>query len=156
VRDVIINLGKRVRKMNLYRTWFWLVVFMALAAVGGATVLARPPYPAIFQEHYAKNEPVALAAKESKCNVCHTPAHKNPFAGGKPRNPYGLALAKYLGGKDFQRLKNPEQKMELAARVKDALKAVEMEKGPGGTPFGEVIKSGKLPVPSEPSKEDEE
>ena len=141
--------------MNVYRTWSCLVMFLVLAAGEGA-VLARPPYPAIFQEHYAENEPVALAAKGAKCNVCHEPAHKFPFAGGKPRNPYGLALARYFGGKDFAKLKKPEQKAEMAAALKAALKAVEAEKGPGGTPFGEVIKSGKLPVPVEPAKEDGE
>ena len=58
----------------------------------------------------------------------------------------GLALAKYFGAKNFQTLKKPEQKEELAAALKAALTAVEKEKNPDGTPFGEIIKSGKLPV----------
>lgn len=139
--------------MNFQR--IWLVVFVVLATGGAATALARPPYPAIFQEHYAKNEPVALAAKGAKCNVCHEPAHKFPLAGGKPRNPYGLALAKHISGKDFAKLKKLEQKRELAAALKAALEKVEKENGPDGTPFGEVIKSGKLPVLAEEDKEDE-
>ena len=141
--------------MKVQRTWSWLVMFVLLVAGGGATALARPPYPAIFQEHYAENESVALAAKGAKCNVCHEPAHKFPLAGGKPRNPYGLALAKYISGKDFAKLKKPEQKLELTAALKAALQGVEKEKGPDGTPFGEVIKSGKLPIPAEPASEDE-
>lgn len=131
-----------------------LVAFV-VAANGAAAALARPPYPAIFQEHYAKNKPVALAAKAAKCNVCHEPPEKNPFAGGKPRNPYGLALGKYMSSTEFARLKKPEQKMELTAALKAALEKVEKDKNPDGTPFGEIIRSGKLPVPAEPAKDDE-
>jgi hypothetical protein len=131
-----------------------LVVF-AVVASSVAAALARPPYPAIFQEHYAKNKPVVLAAKAAKCNVCHKPPVKDSVDAGKPRNPYGLALAKYISGKDFSRLKKPEQKMELAAALQAALEKVEKEKDPDGTPFGEIIHSGKLPVPAEPAKDDE-
>ena len=106
---------------------------MAVSA-GSATAFARPPYPAIFQEHYADNEPLSLAAKEAKCNVCHEPESKNPYAGGKPRNLYGLALGKHFGSKDFKMLSKPEQKDELAAAFKAALMAVEKEKNPDGTP----------------------
>jgi hypothetical protein len=141
--------------MNVRRIWCGLVVFVAVTSGAGAAALARPPYPAIFQEHYAKNEPVALAAKSAKCNVCHEPAHKFPFAGGKPRNPYGLALGKHISGKDFARLKKPAQKVALAAALATALEKVEKDKGPDGKPFGEIIKSGKLPVPAEPDKEEE-
>lgn len=140
--------------MTMQCGWCWLVAVVVVGSVGGGAALARPPYPAIFQEHYAKNEPVALAAKAAKCNVCHEPPEKHPFAGGKPRNPYGLALAKHFGGKDFAKLKKPEQKAELAAAVAAALERVEKDKGPDGTPFGEVLKSGKLPVPAEPAKEE--
>ena len=139
--------------MNFYAS-VPLVVFVIVAS-GGAAALARPPYPAIFQEHYAKNKPLALAAKGARCNVCHEPPEKFPLAGGKPRNLYGIALGKYITGKDFTKLKKPEQKMELAAALKAALEKVEKEKNPDGTLFGEIIRSGKLPVPAEPAKEDE-
>ena len=131
-----------------------LVVFVVVAS-GGAAALARPPYPAIFQEHYARNEPVVLAATAAKCNVCHEPPEKFPLAGGKPRNPYGMALGKYISGKDFSRLKKPEQRIELATAFKAALEKVEKEKSPDGTPFGEIIRTGKLPVPAAPAKEGE-
>jgi len=139
--------------MNVPR--IYRLIMFVVAASGGASALARPPYPAIFQEHYAKNQPVALAAKAVKCNVCHEPPEKFPLAGGKPRNPYGKALGKYISGKDFLSLRRPEQKMDLATALKAALEEVEKEKSLDGTPFGEIIRSGKLPVPAEPAKDNE-
>jgi hypothetical protein len=141
--------------MASHRHWTWLVV-LAIVSTGGATAIARPPYPVIFQEYYVKNEPVLLAAKEAKCNVCHSLVPENLPLGGKPRNEYGLALGRHFGAKDFKMLNKPEQKDELAAALKAALKAVEKEKNLAGTPFGEIIKSGKLPVPVEEAKEGKE
>jgi hypothetical protein len=131
------------------RTSLVIVILAVLTATG----FARPPYPAIFQEHYAENQALVAAAKAAKPAVCqrqNASCATNPhgrFAGGKPRNEYGLALGNHLPGKEFRKLQKPEQKAELAARLKEALKATEADKNKTGDLYGKLLKAGQLPVP---------
>lgn len=128
-----------------------LLTIVTLAVLGTAPTLARPPYPEIFQEHYAENKALVAAAKEAKCYVCHAPAP--PLAGGKPLNEFGLALRKHMPRTEFAKVNKPEQKAELAAKLKAALKATEADKNKAGDAYGDLLKAGKLPVPPPADRE---
>ena len=99
---------------------------------------ARMPYFSQFSEQYRENEPVAAAAKDAKCTVCHDPAAK------KIRNEYGIAVNKFLTKADYDKLK--DDAAALKKKISAALQAAEGEKNKEGKTFGEIIKSGKLPV----------
>ncbi len=76
-------------------------------------------------------------ARVKKCNVCHDP---RPGSDGKiskkNRNPYGVALSKYLTEKDK---KDEKKALEMLGKI-------ESEKAEGADKtFGELLREGKLP-----------
>lgn len=118
-----------------------LLVLCMLAVLGlGISAKSAFALPAVFKlwiENY-KASPVAEAATEAKCNVCHFGTSK------KNRNDFGVALSKLGVTKDnYNSLKDDEAK--LNATLKAAFKKVESQKSVKGPTFGEIIKSGKLP-----------
>lgn len=72
-----------------------------------------------------------------KCNVCHDPRPgEDGKVSKKNRNPYGVALAKYLTEKDK---KDEKKAIEMLGKV-------ESEKAPDSdVTFGELLSEGKLP-----------
>jgi hypothetical protein len=90
-----------------------------------------------IEDAYAKS-PVAEAAKEAKCNVCHFGTSK------KNRNDYGQALSELGVTKaNYDALKGDSEKLNAA--LKDMFKKAEAAKSVSGKTFGELIQAGKLP-----------
>ena len=90
-----------------------------------------------IEDAYAKS-PVAEAAKEAKCNVCHFGTSK------KNRNDYGQALSTLGVTKaNYDALKGDSEKLNAA--LKDMFKKGEAAKSVSGKTFGELIQAGKLP-----------
>ena len=103
---------------------------------------ARPAYPGILGEYYKDNEAIVTKVKGAdKCNACHDPESKSK----KDHNVYGKSFKKHMPKDEFDKLKGPDQKADLAKKVGEALKAAEADKHASGKTFGEVIKAGKLP-----------
>ena len=105
-------------------------VFAFLALVS-PSVDARPQY----NKEFLKKYPKVVAAKKAKCNVCHR--KKKAGEKGKPRNDYGLAIAKSL----------PKKNCKVAAKIVEALTKTEkvpVKKGSKET-YGARLKAGKLP-----------
>ncbi|MBI1902477.1 MAG: hypothetical protein HYS13_15350 [Planctomycetia bacterium] len=114
------------------------VSLAALAGVGlaifvgvsGSTAKAIPPFKKEWDGMYAKDgTPIAKAATEAKCNVCHKGTNK------KMRNDYGMAISSLIKKTE----KDPEK---IRAAI---LKVEKMTTPDGKTTFGELIKEGKLP-----------
>lgn len=107
---------------------------VALVAVVGLEInsaQAIPPFKKEWDAMYVKDgSPLAKAAGEAKCNVCHD---KNSMS-KKDRNAYGEALAKILKKTE----KDPD-------KIREAIKKVEAEKV-GDTTYGDLINGGKLPA----------
>ena len=105
---------------------------------------ARPAYPNMIGEHYKDNEAIVTKSKPTttdRCMLCHDPAKKSK----KDHNEYGKALKKHMPADEFMKLKGPDDKVALAKKLGEALKATEADKHSSGKTFGEVIKAGKLP-----------
>ena len=110
--------------------------YLVLPAAAGAFWLslpnrsaeARPQYFETFGKTY---EPLAKAAEEKRCAVCHGMGKKTE------RNNYGQAIAAVLG----------EQKnVKEGEAIEKALRGVEgKESGVEGKTFGDLIKEGRLP-----------
>ncbi len=108
-----------------------MVALVAWMGVHSGTASAIPPFKKEWDAVYAKDgTPLAKAASEAKCNVCH----KANALSKKERNPYGEALAKILKKTE----KDPE-------KIREAIKKIEAEKA-GAATFGELISAGKLPA----------
>jgi hypothetical protein len=99
--------------------------------------LALPAVCKLWLAEY-QSTPVASAANEAKCNICHYGKTK------KNRNDFGQALSKLGVTKDnYDALKDDEKKLEET--LKGAFKKCELEKSVSGAKFGDLIKQGKLP-----------
>ena len=83
----------------------------------------------------AKDKTFAAVVEKAKCTICHEGKSK------KNRNTYGKALAELLSRKTYT---------ENTEKIEAALKKVEAKhfdpKNEKSPTFGEIIKSGKLPV----------
>jgi hypothetical protein len=109
--------------------------YLVLPAAAGALWLslpnrseARPQYFETFKKTY---EPLAEAAEEKRCAVCHGMGKKTE------RNHYGQAIVAALGD---------EKNVKDADAIEKALRTVEeKESGVEGKTFGDLIKEGKLP-----------
>lgn len=112
-----------------------LLGLFALSVFVGS-VSARPQYKKVSDERY-KDSPIAEAAADAKCNLCHFGKSK------KNRNDFGKALSKYLNKDVYTELKSDADKLNEA--VTKALEKVEGEKNPEGEAYGDRIKAGKLP-----------
>ena len=125
-----------------------LATGVVVAVAFSAPAHALPAFKTEFQELYNVKEPSTDAQKslaeaidglKSSCNVCHYGKSK------KNRNDYGMALSKDLKKsvftKDFLKAE-PEKAKQL---IITGLKNGEAAKSKGGSTFGELIESGKLP-----------
>lgn len=110
--------------------------YLILPAAAGALWLslphrsadARPQYFEAFKKTY---EPLAEAAEEKRCAVCHGMGKKTE------RNHYGKAIVEVLG---------EEKNVKEADAIAKALRAAEeKESSVEGKTFGDLIKEGKLP-----------
>lgn len=110
--------------------------YLILPAAAGAIWLslptrsaeARPQYFETFKKTY---QPLAEAAEEKRCAVCHGMGKKTE------RNTYGQAIVEVLG---------EEKNVKDADAIEKAIRGVEeKDSGVEGKTFGDLIKEGKLP-----------
>lgn len=118
-----------------------LVVSLLSVFVLGVFAQSAFALPAVaklwIEDAYAKS-PVAEAAKEAKCNVCHFGTSK------KNRNDYGQALSSLGVTKaNYDALKEDPDKLNTT--LKGLFKKCEAAKSVTGKTFGELIQTGKLP-----------
>lgn len=110
--------------------------YLVLPALAGAVWLSLPaPHadarPQYFEQFKKTYKPLAEAASEKKCSVCHGMGKKTE------RNPYGLAIAGVLG---------ESKNVKDDAAVEKALRAAEKkDSSVKGKTFGDLIKEGSLP-----------
>jgi hypothetical protein len=111
-----------------------LALMIAFGVV--ASAVAFPPFQKQFLAKYADGTDEAftkLAKDDAKCLVCHQGKNK------KNRNPYGAALAEFIGKKDQK-----DTDKIIAALEKVAEQSSNPEDSEAPT-FGELIEEGKLP-----------
>jgi hypothetical protein len=101
----------------------------AFAACPDRPAQARPQYKDAFVQQYPG---LSAEVEKVRCGVCHPTADNRKK---EKRNDYGQALEKMLGEKNVQGMD----------QIKQALLKIETTKGTTGQPFGELLKSGKLP-----------
>lgn len=124
----------------MQKNWKSSTLFTVAALLAGAivfsssTVEARPKYRTEFQKNYDQ----VAANNKITCFACHGKDAQGKMDKEK-RNVYGQALGKAIGKKNETD----------AAAIKAAFTKIESEKGPDGKTFGELLKSGKLPVKEE-------
>src|SRR5437868_11534895 len=111
---------------------------LALIAMGFSMqpASALPPFNKEWVAKYNADGKNA-AYNDAKCNVCHAGESK------KMKNEYGKAVGKFL-----TKAKYNEVKDDAAAGQKyiiEGLQKAEAEKNAGGTPYGDLLKAGKLP-----------
>ena len=138
------------------RRFVVLVCVFACSAVCLLTPQAKAiaPFKKAFQEKYvdsSDNEEFKGAFKKASCNTCHVKGEKKD-----KRNAYGDELAKLIDGDANQRIKDARKeggsdaaKQETEKVVKELQKAFEEAakiKSKSGEPYGDIIKSGKLPT----------
>jgi hypothetical protein len=110
--------------------------------VAATPAMAILPFSKEWKAKYSDNstnEAFVKAVKEANCNVCHDPGSKSK----KDRNPYGMAVSKYLKKADYEKMK-----MDVEAAKKyilEGLDKAEADKAADGKTFGEKIKAGTLP-----------
>jgi hypothetical protein len=98
-------------------------------------VSAVPNFKKAFESMYVKpNTPLAKEIETAKCNICHMGESK------KMRNAYGQELAKYLKKTD------KDNKPKIDAALKKVEDVHSDPANPKSPTYGELIKSGKLPV----------
>lgn len=118
------------------------------------TAVAIPPFKKAFEQKYAavlEDQEVKKTFRKANCNICHLKGKKKDV-----RNAYGSQLAELIEGGAKERIDIAKEAgdeqvkavtEQLVAELNEALvQAEEMEKEPGQK-FGEIIKSGALPVP---------
>jgi hypothetical protein len=110
---------------------------------------ARPKYFSAFKAKYLGDDEAKMSdaqkklaelAKEEKCSICHDPRKdESGKASKKNRNPYGVALSKFLSEKD-------KRDGEKAAKMLEKIEKEKPKDAKESDPtFGELIKQGKLP-----------
>ena len=132
------------------------VLVVALLGAAATAVYAISPFKTAFKKKYIdthKDKDFQSAAKKAGCNVCHVKGATSK----KVQNDYGKLLNKLIEGDANKRIKDAKKKSssEGAAETKKVLAELEKafeavaktksESGKGPT-YGELIKSGKLPV----------
>ncbi len=116
------------------------VALLAVFMLGLFTqsAFALPAVCKQFLEKAYADSPIAAAAKEAKCNICHYGKSK------KNRNDYGKCLRELgVTKENYEKLKDDPEKLE--ATLNEIFKKAEAAKSVSGKTFGELIKSGKLP-----------
>jgi hypothetical protein len=126
--------------MKKFALTLCLAAFALCTAASPA--MAILPFSKEWKAKYSdnsKNEGFVKAVKEANCNVCHDPASKSK----KDRNPYGMAVSKYLKKADYEKMKGD---VEAAKKyISEGLDKAEADKAADGKSFGEKIKAGTLP-----------
>lgn len=124
-----------------------LVVTLGLGLFAAAILVspaaARPQYNKEWQAKYVegnKNEAFLKAVGEAKCNVCHDANSKSK----KDRNPYGMALSKFLSKESFDKSKGDAEAAKKY--ILEGFEKGEAEKSADGQTFGEKLKAGALPA----------
>ena len=135
---------------------FLLLCLGAAVAVSAfsSNALALPEFKKAFEEKYvkkSKNAQFKADFKKAGCNTCHVKGKKKVM-----RNAYGDELAKLIEGDANKRI-NEAKKQDAAAGKDETAKVLEeLDKAfddasklndPNGQPYGEIIESGKLPIP---------
>jgi hypothetical protein len=139
-----------------------IVLSLVIAAAGyamltGERAEAQPAFKKEFDNKYLsdKNKDSALYKAwegKSTCNTCHIGNAEER----EHRNEYGKALSKYIKKEDADalsfknRMKDPANAKKVEKKIRDALDKVEKEhsdsKDKSSPTFGDLIKTGKLPV----------
>lgn len=118
-----------------------LTVFAVACYVNSASAL--PAFNKEWQGKYVEgnsNAKFVEAVGSAKCNVCHDANSKSK----KDKNEYGKAVSKYLKKADYDKIKsNPANAKQF---IIDGLQKAEAEKAANGKTYGEILKSGELPV----------
>ena len=140
---------------------FCLIILCGTVALGflAQSALALPAFKKEFKKQYidtSSSEDFKAVAKKASCNVCHVKGEKKNV-----NNDYGMELAKLIEGNSKERLKaakeedkakgedvtaaSDAEKDKIKKELLAAFKKVEGMKSKSGTPYGELIQSGKLP-----------
>lgn len=111
---------------------------LALIAIGFSmqSASALPPFNKEWVAKYNADGKNA-AFNDAKCNVCHAGESK------KMKNEYGKATGKYLSKAKYNEIK--EDAAAAQKYIIEGLQKVEADKNAGGTPYGDLLKAGKLP-----------
>jgi len=130
------------------------VVTVGLVVLNAASAFALPSFKKAFEARYVKplnNEEFTKAAKKAGCNVCHVKGEEK-----ETRNAYGDSLAELIEGDAADRVKKAEEtngesgkdeeNAKLLEELEKAFNAAESKASPAGPTFGELLKSGKLPI----------
>jgi cytochrome c553 len=118
-----------------------LVVFALCTATSPA--MAILPFSKEWKAKYSDsntNETFVKAVKEANCNVCHDASSKSK----KDRNPYGMAVSKYLKKGDYEKMKGDAEAAKKY--ILEGLDKAEADKAADGKSFGDKIKAGSLPA----------
>lgn len=128
----------------------FIVLAVGVIAFGVHRASALPPINVQFHEKYSalKGEVEAKLGTEStaKCNVCHVGKSK------KDKNEYGKAVGKYVTKAAITKIKEDagddldKAQAETKKYILEGLDKTEAEKSPSGKTYGEILKSGKLPI----------
>ena len=137
------------------KSFYGFLVVAIMAGIFASPASAISQFKTPFKKKYAekhKSEGFQKAVQKASCNACHV--KKAPK---KVRNEYGELLAKLIPGdankryKDAKKKSPEDGKKEMEKILLELDKAFEKaaetktEKGKGPK-YGEIIKSGKLPV----------
>ena len=136
-----------------YISGLTLLLVAVAVALTTTSAHALPPFKKAFEEKYVKeseNDDLKAAFKTQSCNVCHVKGKKKNV-----QNRYGHELHEVLedmlkeakitkGPKDLA--KDAEGKKQLLEMLGKTFDAVAKKKAENGTPYGEILKSGKLPA----------
>ncbi len=133
---------------------FYILV-LAGAAIGtfSTSANALSSFKRAYDKTYVKESNDAdykKAFKKASCNTCHVKGKKKDWL-----NPYGLELAKLVGGNAKKRLDankkgSDERKVEEKKIEKELLVAFEKAaklKAPDGTTYAAMFKARKFPSP---------
>ena len=129
------------------RTCLLLLCGVVLCGLNVRGALASKVFVKWFNAKYGVADPqtdaqkeLAAVAKKAKCYVCHIKGKKKEFC-----NPYGEALREFLDHDDFKKERCEKEPEKVKEEIWAALEKVEPSKAPSGTPFGDLLKAGKLP-----------
>lgn len=139
----------------MYRVIVFAPAFLISCFALTTSVLALPPWKPMFEEMYVKDGPQSLKDGFANnvigsCKVCHVNGEEKTV-----RNPFGVALDKFIEGNAAARLKEAGEKGDDAkAKVQSQLdkelvaalsKVLKQPSPSGGGTYGERMKSGQLP-----------
>ena len=86
-----------------------------------------------------------LALFEPCCKFLARAFDKQPVSRADEFGQTADMMVRHMASHTSMKLKGPDDKVALAKKLGEALKATEADKHSSGKTFGEVIKAGKLP-----------